>query len=138
MAEGILKDKAKKAGLDWFVDSAGTLGYNVGSPPHQLSQKVAKEYGVDICAQKCRAFVADDLQLFDRIYVMDEENYAEVKNIAGKAWNAGKVDYLLNTLYPGQNKSIPDPFYANEAGFHTVYELIAEACDKLVADYTTT
>ena len=43
MAQGILEVKAKAAGLDWQVDSAGTANYHVGEAPHHLSQKVAKE-----------------------------------------------------------------------------------------------
>src|SRR6476620_2124261 len=31
LAEGILKHKAKAAGLNWTVESAGTNGYHVGS-----------------------------------------------------------------------------------------------------------
>jgi len=43
LAEGILQDKAKKAGLDWKVDSAGTNRYHTGDAPHPLSQKVAPQ-----------------------------------------------------------------------------------------------
>jgi len=39
LAEGILQDKAAKAGLNWKIDSAGTNGYHVGESPHRLSQK---------------------------------------------------------------------------------------------------
>jgi protein-tyrosine phosphatase len=42
LAEGILQDKAFKAGLTWSVESAGTNSYHVGQPPHPLSQKIAE------------------------------------------------------------------------------------------------
>ena len=42
LAEGILQDKALKAGLKWQVESAGTNGFHTGEPPHELSIKVAK------------------------------------------------------------------------------------------------
>ena len=48
LAEGILQHKANAAALNWQVDSAGTAGYHVGNPPHHLSQKVAKQNGIDI------------------------------------------------------------------------------------------
>ena len=54
LAEGILKHKAKQAGLDWQIDSAGTNGYHVGEAPHRLSQKVARLNGIDICDQRAR------------------------------------------------------------------------------------
>ena len=48
LAEGILQDKAFKAGLTWSIESAGTNSYHSGEPPHALSQKVAKLNGIDI------------------------------------------------------------------------------------------
>src|ERR1044071_6373118 len=49
LAEGILQDKAFKAGLKWSVESAGTNSYHIGEAPHPLSQKAAKLNGIDIC-----------------------------------------------------------------------------------------
>ena len=42
LAEGILEDKAKKAGLNWEVDSAGTGNYHIGEPPHHSFAKNCK------------------------------------------------------------------------------------------------
>ena len=61
LAEGILEDKAKKAGLNWKVDSAGTGKLHIGEPPHKLSQKVAKLNGIDISRQNCRQFEKEDM-----------------------------------------------------------------------------
>lgn len=133
LAEGILQNKVRKAGLDWEVDSAGTLGENIGCAPHLLSQKVAKYYGLNISGQKCRRFVKEDIDNFDKIYVMDEENYDDVKRICGKKWNENKVDFLLNEVHAGQNESIPDPWYGGEDGFYKVYEMIDKACEAIVA-----
>ena len=52
LAEGILRNKAKKAGLHWTIDSAGTGNYHIGEAPHRLSQKVSKLNGVDISFQQ--------------------------------------------------------------------------------------
>src|SRR6187431_785324 len=60
LAEGILQDKAWKAGLKWRIESAGTNNYHIGEAPHPLSQKVAKLNGIDICKQRKRKFVAED------------------------------------------------------------------------------
>lgn len=135
LAEGIMQHKADKAGLNWRVDSAGTGGWHIGDPPHKLSQKVAKLNGVDICQQKGRRFVASDMRDFDKIYFMDSDNYNDARRIAGPLWDAEKADLLLNELYPGQNRSVPDPYYGGEDGFHDVYALIAQACDKVIAKY---
>ena len=73
LAEGILQQKAKAAGLDWEVDSAGTNGYHIGEAPHPLSQKVARLNGIDLGHQRARKFLADDFQRWDKIYVMAED-----------------------------------------------------------------
>lgn len=135
LAEGVLQHKTKAAGLDWIVDSAGTGGHNPGCAPHHLSQKVAKHYGINISHHQCRQFLKEDMDRFDKIYVMDQDNYDEVKRIAGNKWNAAKVDFLLNEIYPGQNKDIFDPWYGGVEGFYEVYEMIEKACEAVVGRY---
>jgi protein-tyrosine phosphatase len=132
LAEGILKYQADQAGLDLVVDSAGTAGYHIGAPPHILSQKVARLNGIDISGQKGRKFLAADMDVFDRIYVMDSDNYNDVRRIAGEKWNADKVDLLLNELYPGENRSVPDPWYGEEDGFHAVFDMISQANKNII------
>ncbi len=135
LAEGILQDKAFKAGLNWSVESAGTEAYHVGEAPHRLSQKVAKINGIDIGHQRSRKFVKEDILNFDKIYVMDEDNYTEVKRISKEFWNEKKVDMLLNELYADKGKCIPDPWFGNEDGYHAVFEMINRACEEIILKY---
>ncbi len=135
LAQGILEDKVKKAGLNWMVDSAGTAGYHTGEAPHQLSQKVARMNGVNISGQKARQFSSEDLVNFDRIYVMDAENYQDVKRLSKQNWDAGKTELILNEIEPGANRSVPDPWYGTEEGYHEVYRMLSEACDAIIKKY---
>lgn len=136
LAEGILKHKAKKAGLNWQIDSAGTNGYHVGEAPHPLSQKVARLNGIDICDQKARRFVKEDFDCYDKIYAMADDVIDDIRRIAGEKYDQAKADLFLNELHPGKNKSVPDPWYGTEPGYHEVYKLIDEACDAIVRKYT--
>ncbi len=135
LAEGVLQHKAWKAGLNWSVESAGTGAWHAGEQPHQLSIKVAKLNGVDISSQRARQFVKEDFLHYDFIYVMDSSNYIDVKQISGKLWKEEKVDLLLNELFPGENRNIPDPWYGKEDGYHKVYEMIEKACDRIIQKY---
>lgn len=135
LAEGILKDKIKKAGLNWEVDSAGTNGFHVGEPPHRLSQKVAKLKGIDISNQQCRRFVREDFNRFDLIYSMAADITEEMKWIGKEKYNGTIVKLLLNENYPGKNLDVPDPWYGNEDGYHKVYDLIEQACDAIIKNY---
>ena len=138
LAEGILKHKAKKAGLNWVVESAGTGHYNIGEAPHRLSQKVATKNGIDICNQRARLFKKEMMEQYDKIYVMDEQNYLDVKSISGKFWDADKVDLLLNESYPDEDREVDDPYYDNtEPGFVKTFNEISKACDAIIDKYGT-
>ena len=132
LAEGILQHKAKEAGLNWTVDSAGTNSYHIGEPPHPLSQKVARLNGIDICNQRARRFVKEDFDRYDKIYAMADDVLDDIKRIAKEKYDPKKVDLFLNELYPGKNASVPDPWYGTEPGYHEVYELISNVCDEIV------
>jgi protein-tyrosine phosphatase len=138
LAEGILQDKIKKAGLDWTVDSAGTNGYHVGEAPHLLSQKVALQHGFDISRQRARKFVADDFNKFDKIYAMADDVVYEMKRIAGNKFDASKVDLLMNEKYPGKNKDVPDPWSGPESGYHQAYKMIDEASAAIIEKFSIT
>ncbi len=135
LAEGVLKHKAKAAGLKWVVESAGTNGYHLGEAPHHLSQKVARLNGIDICQQKARQFIKEDFDQYDKIYAMATDVLQEIKWIAGSQFDPAKVGLFLNELYPGKNMSVPDPWYGTEPGYHDVYKLIDETCEKIIRKY---
>ena len=135
LAEGVLKHKAKQAGLNWTVESAGTNGYHTGEPPHLLSQKVARLNGIDICEQKARDFVKEDFERYDKIYAMADDVIDDIRHIAKEKYDPAKVELFLNELYPGKNASVPDPWYGLEPGYHEVYKLIEATCEKIIAKY---
>jgi protein-tyrosine phosphatase len=135
LAEGILQHKAREAGLNWEVDSAGTNSYHTGEAPHKLSQKVAALNGIDICEQRARRFVKEDFEKFDIIYAMADDVLDDMRRIAKDKFNPGKAKLFLDELYPGKNKSVPDPWYGPEPGYHDVFELINKTCDAILEKY---
>lgn len=135
LAEAVLKYKAAEAMLPWQVDSAGTNGYHTGEAPHHLSQKIALQHGIDISAQRARRFTAADFSQYDRIYAMAMDVIEDMQHIAGNQYNASRVDLLMNELYPGKNREVPDPWYGPERGYHEVYDMITKACDAIIRKY---
>ncbi len=132
LAEGILQDKAFRAGLSWSVESAGTNSYHTGEPPHPLSQKVAKLNGINISKQRARRFTAADFEIYDKIYALAEDVMDEMRRIAKNKFDPSKTDLLLNELFPGENRGVPDPWYGPEPGYHDAYHLISKACDAII------
>jgi protein-tyrosine phosphatase len=137
LAEGILQDKAFKAGLSWSVESAGTNSYHIGDAPHHLSQKVAKINGLDISTQRARRFTAEDFETYDKIYALANDVLSDIKKIAKDKFVPAKVDLLLNELYPEKNMDVPDPWYGPEPGYHQVYDLIDKVCDTIIEKYSS-
>ncbi len=132
IAEGILQQKVNDNKLQWTVESAGTNGLHNGEAPHRLSQKVALQHGIDISQQRSRKFVAEDVDNFDKIYVMAADVMNDVKRIAGKKFDASKIDFFLNELHPNENKDVPDPYFGGEDGYVKVYEIIDKTCDEIL------
>jgi protein-tyrosine phosphatase len=135
LAEGILREKARQAGLPWRVDSAGTNRCHTGEPPHRLSQKVALAYGIDISGQRARDFSAEDFDRFDLVFAMAGDVIRDMQWIAGNKFNPAKTALLMDLVHPGKNLDVPDPWYGPEAGYHEVFRMIDEACGKLVEQY---
>lgn len=137
LAEGILKHKCLKEGLNWHIESAGTYDSSVGKAPHKFSQKVAKLNGIDICEKRSRLFVPEDFERFDKIYAMARDVMDEIEDLAGKKFNRKKTDLFLNELYPNQNRDVPDPWSGPESGFSDVYEMINLTCERIINKYKT-
>jgi len=127
LAEGILRSKVDPQKV--FVDSAGTGSWHIGHLPDSRSIEVASKYEIDITSQRGRQFTIRDFEEFDRIYVMDTDNLSSVLSMARKQRHRDKVRLLLNELYPGQNKEVPDPYHEGAEAFDRVFKMLDEACE---------
>ncbi|MBK5273417.1 MAG: low molecular weight phosphotyrosine protein phosphatase [Bacteroidia bacterium] len=136
LAEGILQDKAFKAGLKWSIESAGTNSYHIGEPPHPMSQKVARIHNIDIGKQRARKFAGEDFEIYDKIYALAEDVLDDIKIIARKKFDSKKIDLLMNEIYPHKNMDVPDPYYGPESGYIEAYNLMEEACEAIVKKYS--
>ena len=131
LAEGILKHKVEQHGLDWHVDSAGTGNWHVGELPDHRSIATARQYDIDITYQRARQFRTADFEHFDRIFVMDTQNYRDVLRLAQNDAQREKVQLILDLTHPGENRSVPDPYWDDD-GFEHVFQLLDAACGKLI------
>ncbi len=132
LAEGILQSKLSKE--SFFVDSAGTGDWHIGSQPDKRSIAVAKKYNIDLTTQRARQFKISDFTNFDRIYVMDKSNYENVIKLAPSQEAKNKVKLILNENTPGQNLEVPDPYFGGDDGFEHVFHLLDEVCNVIAKD----
>lgn len=134
LAEGILQKMAKEKGLDWEVDSAGTSGWHSDDKPDPRSRAVALQNGLDISHQRSRKFSTYDFERFDIIYAMDAANYQDIIAQAQSEEEKAKVKMILNESQPGMNAQVPDPYFGDH-GFIGVYNMLNEACLKIIENY---
>lgn len=129
LAEGILKSKVDPEKV--FVDSAGTGDYHIGHAPDKRSIAVAQLNKLDISTQRGRQFQVSDFDEFDYIYVMDKSNYENVLALARNEQDKQKVNLILNEVNPGEDAEVPDPYFGEEDGFTSVYQMLDKACDRI-------
>ncbi|MFZ6025049.1 MAG: hypothetical protein ACOYVG_11430 [Bacteroidota bacterium] len=99
-----------------------------------LSQKVAGLNGIDISQQRCRQFRASDMNNFNLVYVMDHDNYKEVKRMSGPIWDETKTMLILDEI-EAVDHAVPDPWYGTEKDYHHVFELLSAACNRIIEKY---
>lgn len=126
-----MKQKIREASVSWMVDSAGTGYWHVGELPDRRSIVTAGQHGIDITDQRARQFQAADFDRFDQIFVMDTQNRRDVLRLAQTEAHRAKVTLMLDELYPGEDRSVPDPYY-DDNGFEEVFTMLDEACEAFV------
>ena len=131
LAEGILREKIRERDINAVIDSAGTAAYHIGENPDPRAVITAQKHNIDISHLVARQFTIEDFDEFDRIYVMDKANCADVLSLARNEDDRAKVELLLNVMDPGSNRSVPDPWYGGGDGFEDVFHLLDEACEKV-------
>jgi protein-tyrosine phosphatase len=134
IAEGLLQEKIDRYNLDATVDSAGFESFHLNDTPDYRSIRVMNEHGIDISKQRMRLFRVSDFDHFDRIYVMDRNNFGDVKAMVRNEKDLAKVDYILNVLQPGSDLEVPDPYYGGVTGFEKVYQMLDKATDKIASE----
>jgi protein-tyrosine phosphatase len=130
LAEGILRKKIEQHQLPWSVDSAGTGAYHVGQQADPRSRDVARQHGLDISDQRARQLQAKDLDEFDLLFAMDHSNERNIRALAKQPKQKEKIHLILE--FTGADLTdVPDPYW-DDNGFEQVYQMLDQACDKLV------
>lgn len=131
MAEAVFRHKVKEAGLEdkISIDSVGIGHWHVGKPPHEGTRRILTENKIDYAGITARQISAEDLEEFDYIIAMDEENVRHLKELALEEHHS-KIVRLLELLPDSETLNVPDPYYTGN--FEYVYKLINESCDHLL------
>ena len=88
-----------------------------------------RDYAVFGCS---RPIQADDLDIFDHILVMDQENLRDVLLLESAAKNRSKIKLLTSFCRKFDANYVPDPYHGGEKGFEHVIDLVEDACAGLL------
>ena len=113
----MLQKKFEKAGLDHFVDSAGTSNHHAGEQPDSRMMKTASDFNFPIDHLRSRQFTSKDFNDFDIIYAMDKSNVTNILSLAKSNEDRKKVKMILNESHPGKDLEVPDPYFGGDRGF---------------------
>jgi protein-tyrosine phosphatase len=98
--------------------------WHVGEPPDLRMRRVAMKNGVPHDG-RARHFRRSDLDDFDLLLVMDEDNWDDIRYLHPTPEQMGKVRFLREfDPSGGLRVEVPDPYYGGADGFETVYKII--------------
>lgn len=135
LAEGIMRAKVQERGLEWTIDSAGTGDWHEGNAPDNRAVAVAAKNGIDITQQKARKFDKEDFDNYDLILPMDTVNRDDLYELSSTMDKRDKIRLIMDVVYPNKNISVPDPYYGGDSGFDKVFDMLNEACEKVIDIY---
>lgn len=131
--EGVLAHLVAAAGLSDRVkiDSAGTIGMHAGSPADPRMRAAAAQRGYDL-ASRARQVTAEDLDAFDLILTMDEDNRRGVLALATTDAQRHRVRSFCSFCEKHSKTEVPDPYYGGSQGFEEVLDLLEDGCQGVL------
>ena len=131
MAEFVMKDLVRKAGLEWKYEiaSAATSGEELGNPVYPPARRKLAEHGISCGGKTARRITAEDYQEYDLLIGMDRMNLRNMRRI----WDGdpeGKIHLLMDyTNRPGE---VADPWYTGD--FEETWRDVREGCQGLLEE----
>ena len=130
MAEFVMKDLVRKAGLDasFEIASAATTTEEIGNPVYPPARAMLALHGISCAGKTARKIRLLDYEDFDHIIGMDDENLYDLRDFFAPDAD-GKVSLLLD--WTGSPRNVADPWYTRN--FEDTYRDVVEGCSALLA-----
>lgn len=129
MAEFVLKDMVKKAGLSsgFHIESAAVSAEELGNPVYPPARRELAAHGISCQGKTARLMTRADYDRFDLLVCMDSANLRRMERIC-VGDPQGKMSRLLDhTAYPGD---VADPWYTGD--FSRTWQDVEAGCRALL------
>ncbi|MCP9839020.1 low molecular weight phosphotyrosine protein phosphatase [Synechococcus sp. J7-Johnson] len=138
-AEGVFLHHLQLRGLEhsFSVDSAGTGNWHAGQPADARMRAAAAGRGIHL-PSRARQIVVADLDQFDHILTMDDDNLAAVQAMTRGRRSRAQVRPITQHCRLHRVREVPDPYYGGADGFQGVLDLLEDACTGLLDDLLAT
>jgi len=133
MAEYVMKDLVKKAGLEkeFHIESAATSAEELGNSVHRGTRRKLAEHGISCDGKTARQLKNSDYEKYDLLIGMDQANLRSMYRICGGDF-ADKMHLLLDyTDRPGE---VADPWYTDD--FESTWQDVLAGCRGLLRELT--
>lgn len=133
LAEGVFHDLVAREKLAdrIAVESAGIGSWHVGELPDPRTRSVAEKRGLRLTS-RARQVEFEDLDRFDLVIAMDEENLRGLERLRALAAPGAEVRRLREFDPDADDFDVPDPYYGGDDGFERVHDMIDRACAGLL------
>lgn len=129
MAEFVMKDLVRQAGLEWKYEiaSAATSSEELGNPVYPPARRKLAEHGLSCAGKTARRLTQSDYDEYDLLIGMDRMNYRNMQRLYGGD-PRGKIHLLMDyTNRPGE---VADPWYTGD--FEATWQDVLEGCRGLL------
>ena len=129
MAEFVMKDLVKKAGLEdqFHIESAATSTEEIGNPVYPPARRKLAEHGIGCAGKTARQLTASDYNKFDLLIGMDRANLRNMHRICGDD-PSSKLHLLMD--YTDRPGDVADPWYTGD--FETTWRDVLAGCRGLL------
>ena len=130
MAEYVMKDLVKKAGLEgqFLIASAATSTEEIGNPVYPPARRKLAEHNISCQGHAARQLQSRDYSKYDLLIGMDNANIRNMRRICGGD-PEGKIHLLMDYAdQPG--KEVADPWYTGD--FETTWQNVLSGCQGLL------
>ena len=128
MAEGIARKIFAEYGLDYEVDSFGTLDLD-GAPPSEFAVEVCRRHGIDISGHRSQQLTRQAAEDADLILVMENYHREWIERNLG-ADLMDKV-FLLTEYGGGAPAEIDDPIGSPLTAYEETFERIKREIERI-------